>query len=196
MECRIKLAATLLDRGFINLDPSVSDNFCHVCLGEEVDSKCFQGKAFAESISWLICDECISKVMSTPKEMMFFDDVLLKQKLEEDDVLLKHKLEKDTILERQMECRIKLAATLLDRGFIIREPEVNADFCHACLREEIKSKCYQGKAFDNSISWLICDECIRKVMSLPKEKMFLTDVSLKYQLEEDAILERQLDCVC
>ena len=92
-----------------------------------------------------------------------------------------------------MDCRIRLAATLLDKGFISHDSTINAsDYCHGCLGEEEDSKCYQGKVFDRSNSWLICDQCISKVMSVPKEKMFLDDVLLKQKLEEDAVLERQL----
>ena len=91
----------------------------------------------------------------------------------------------------QMDLRVRLAATLLDKGFIHHEPDVVDDFCHVHLGRT-KSKCYQGKVFDNSNSWLICDECMDKVRTVPEEKMFSDEVLLKQRLEEDNVLERQL----
>jgi hypothetical protein len=92
-----------------------------------------------------------------------------------------------------MDCRIRLAATLLNKGFISHDITINdSDYCHGCLGEETDSKCYQGKVFDQSNSWLICDQCLDKVTSVPEEKMFLDELLLKQKLEEDFILERQL----
>ena len=96
-----------------------------------------------------------------------------------------------------MDCKIRLAATLLDRGFLNQEPEIKGEFCHAHaafhdIHEDISSTCYQGKVFDIHQSWLICDQCIKKVKSCPREKMYLEDESLKQELALDSIIEKRM----
>lgn len=90
-----------------------------------------------------------------------------------------------------MDSRVLLAASLLDKGLICHQSGIKHDFCHICWSLQ-ESKRYMGQVFDNSQSWLICDECISKVTSVPKEKMFLDDDLLKRKIEEDDILQKQL----
>ena len=84
MESNAILAATLLSKNLIKLEPGVKDNFCHIHL-EEQESKCYQGKVFNISRSWLICDECMEKIKNIPNDKLFLDDYLLKQKLKESE---------------------------------------------------------------------------------------------------------------
>jgi hypothetical protein len=86
MDLQVRLVASVLEKGFIHHTPDIHTDFCHVCTPWNSNNKkieCYQGKVYGTHWSWLVCDKCMSKIKNVPKEKMYLDEELLKQKLEE-----------------------------------------------------------------------------------------------------------------